>query len=575
MEYIQKMSEMISDGSDTYSQMTDTWKMWAKEVPDLSEPDIQHVVSLEYALRMTENDFADYYQTKHDSIHHMRLLESKPRTTSWNVFDKESQPDAFGEFRHFAKLNFEAIRDSGLLPGFNFETLEGSIKMTTAPFNMASTPTIDTSFNLSSATYTQQCDSYDPENPSTIETDTLARGSRISQELFSQSEEAKALLHHQENQKLEIALSNARLEKSRLELEITQAKLGLQKSTAINVRPILLEKFNSQYLDPFVQGIETYLMTGKTPDLDTWLRVGSQQRTEMYWGFVSEKLISKSEIEFSRLLQNPTQFVVVAKQFLTKIKPSYKNETSKIDIVTTYLKFYLKVITQDQRQKMIEQWVKFSTDHQDIAKVPLGTTQLELVDEFVKINNDKDLDAPLQTYMMSAVRDRDPPITTLEEAFDFILDKWFTLSMWAEVMIRIGMEFKPSIYKFYTQSQDNKKRPHEPQSVGSGYIDTRQKPRIDAQGSKKEYPDPKTLCYQCGINQHPEKDCAQDPTGPYFNKDKTVAYGESEAWKKFLRHYPKMVNITLYPRIPRGDQFTKYRNRFEQHAHPPQQWRRR
>ena len=89
------------------------------------------------------------------------------------------------------------------------------------------------SFNISSAAYTHQCDTYDPENPSIIETETLARGSRISQELFSQSEEAKALLHHRETQKMEIASSNARVEKSIFELEITQAKMGLIKSPTI------------------------------------------------------------------------------------------------------------------------------------------------------------------------------------------------------------------------------------------------------------------------------------------------------------------------------------------------------
>ena len=47
METILKMSETANDGSEMYSQMTDTWKLWAKEVSDLTEPDIQHVVSLE------------------------------------------------------------------------------------------------------------------------------------------------------------------------------------------------------------------------------------------------------------------------------------------------------------------------------------------------------------------------------------------------------------------------------------------------------------------------------------------------------------------------------------------------
>ena len=69
METILKMSETANDGSEMYSQMTDTWKLWAKEVSDLTEPDIQHVVSLEQALRMTESDFAHYYQAKLKSIH--------------------------------------------------------------------------------------------------------------------------------------------------------------------------------------------------------------------------------------------------------------------------------------------------------------------------------------------------------------------------------------------------------------------------------------------------------------------------------------------------------------------------
>ena len=69
----------------------------------------------------------------------MRSVESNPKTTSWDDCDKESEPDAFWEFRHLAKLHYEAIRDSDLLPGFNSETLEGSIKMTTAPINTAST----------------------------------------------------------------------------------------------------------------------------------------------------------------------------------------------------------------------------------------------------------------------------------------------------------------------------------------------------------------------------------------------------------------------------------------------------
>ena len=153
---------------------------------------------------------------------------------------------------------------------------------------------------------------------------------------------------------------------------------------------------------------------------------------------------------------------------------------------------------------MNKQWVTFATEHPSIASVITGTDQTNLVEEFIKINNGGGVSA-MQKYIFAFLRDKQPPITTLEECYIQLLQKWKALVAIADVATQIGMSFTGSGYK---QHSDTRKREWTEDTTSA----SSQQPWATKTKQDPTTHTPKvwdTYCTQCGIGGHTKSKSAR------------------------------------------------------------------
>ena len=310
-----------------------------------------------------------------------------------------------------------------------------------------------------------------------------------------------------------------------------------------------LDNFTLSTFTTYINEVETLHSTQKKCEVHIWLPVASQPRKLMYYALLGDALVS-DEAEFNALLMNTPLFIEKAREYLHVHNATIKGDMSAIDIVRKTLKLKFQTTHNDEKLAMNKQWVTFATEHPSIASVITGTDQTNLVEEFIKINNGGGVSA-MQRYVFAFLRDRQPPITTLEECYMHLLQKWKALDAIADVASQIGMSFTGGGYK--TAFPDTRKR---------GWTDDTSSATNQQTWAQKIKSDPPIkppqvfdiYCTQCGIGGHTFEECKADPNTTFINKNTANAYADSLAWKKCLKEYPNMLAITGYPRIPKQSQ---------------------
>ena len=554
-------NESGQSSSDPTSSFEAMCRIYNKDINDFTEIDSQIVIATEYALQQIMKPFDMHFDNKFQEIYEGGLIDGgKTGTIPRRDLEARKLPRPISEFSRLSGIVVTIMEKSTLFPRINFQALQGSVRMRP----QSST---EQRFSIERAALSEEI--FERETNSDDIRDILQSAASVGNNTIDHTPFPNFFTHNP----LEDELQSSQMQKSGNEKE--DIDFGLTKSQHALIsrlqppsteKPILMSQFNEKEFQIFTNAVEGYILQHKYINLNGWIGLNSKIRFEMLSSLASERIIERDDEALTKLLNEPKEFVLIARHYLKVTKSSYKSETSHIDLMSKTLRFSFKTTDKEELRLLIRQWATFQEEFPELFRVGPSVNQTDLFEEVIRINNDPDFDSPLQTYFMSAMRDKVPPITTLDGAFGFLIDKWATTADMVEICKRIGMIFKAWYPKEYSQYQEKNKKRSFQDSQSSAYINTKEHPKVKDH-VKRSTPDSTNHCKHCGINAHPEKSCSQDKLGPYYNPDMEVdSFGDSKSWAKCVRDFPKILEFTEHPRIPNVLHLKKYSLQYDQGA---------
>jgi len=532
--------------------------LYVKDIENLTDPEVQLSLSMEYALRATFPQFQVMFKGLFDHLHDQSLDDGKISTISYDQYLMSGLPQPGKYLVDHQHTHFEILEESRQFSNFDFSSFKGNIRRephtnsTSIKTNLELAQQIgarkdatrlSADSSAKSSTNIRSSMNPDPSEESMYEEENDG----TNQNLFESGAESTSHSEYLFNQSLKALKSAQADSQTRSEqLNATLARIPAFEKE----KPIIMTTFNDTEFQRFTNSLDTYLIENKPVYLKKWLRHNVRAYFELHKSLLGNNLVSKHDEDFQLLLDNPEAFLIVAKQYLMMNKTTYKKETSDMDLVVRFLKLDFRTTDKAEKQMVITQFGDLREKHGHLFENLLTSDQLRLFEEFIRINNDDDTNAPYQTFIISAIRDKKPPIDSLDEALNFLLWKWSETKAMVDICERIGMAWKKFFPKTHSSIQSINNKRSFGASNDSGHIDTKYHPRTIDNPTKKTSLKKEELCYHCGMGNHVSSICGQDSAGPYFNNDSNSSYSESAAWAKCKRDLPNIEKVTTYPKIP-------------------------
>ena len=373
----------------------------------------------------------------------------------------------------------------------------------------------------------------------------------------------------------------------------------------VHRHPEIKGRVTAQSLDDFARDVYGIYLANYHCEIAVWIRKNAGHYEQIYYNFETMGLVQDWD-DFRDLLNDVPLFVERTRDYVHLSKDERNmNNTSAIELVKQYLGFNMRRLEHNEQENMVRIWTNFVKDQPGLVDYnQISGSQRDLINQMVQVNITGNHISKLQNYLFTSVRDRQPPITMLSDAWDHVREIWKTL--WPQVITckRIGMTFsdtymsdqreerkrknensskteyegnrdkkafQKSHYKPFTEGNGKSSTGGNAQSSTGSHSAYHSKSSTGGGSSKGGVAEKKKniVCYKCGVEGHETENCNVSSEKPFYNPYHNVIYRDCASWKKCQREYPHILEYTKYPRIPTYTHFKEYKEKYPDKEEKP------
>ena len=338
-----------------------------------------------------------------------------------------------------------------------------------------------------------------------------------------------------------------------------------------------------------------------TCDVKIWINRNPNHYDELYHNFHLQGIVQDRN-DYENLLENVPVFVERTKiYYQLSLGESNVTNTSATELVKQHLHFDMRRLELKDSEDMVRKWTIFTNDQHDIFNQNPFGSQRDLVNAMVNVNTHGNRISHLQYFLFTSVRDHQPPIVSLHEAWEHVRSIWQTLWPQAITMKRVGMVFSDTFVPNQREEGNKRKFDHSSRNEQQNYRDNTSKNDNHSKRSNSTYSSAigynnfkggnqsskgndhsskgksssihstsqsksaqgggssqggvsahikNIICYKCGAEGHKSTECLRKPDCQYLNKEPNVMYRDSKAWKECQKDYKNIIDLTFTPKIP-------------------------